>query len=84
MKKIYKVMNPTGIHARPALKIVEAAARYRSDSYLIKDGSRFFAKSLVNMISIGAKYGDEIEVIAEGEDSEAAVEAIGAVLTAKH
>lgn len=84
MKKTYKVMNPTGIHARPALKIVEAAARHRSDSYLVKNGSLFFAKSLVNMISLGAKCGDEIEVIAEGEDSEAAIEAIGAVLTAKH
>ncbi len=84
MKKTYRVMNPTGIHARPALKIVEAASRHRSDSYLVKDGSPFFAKSLVNMISIGAKFGDEIEVMAEGDDSEAAIEAIGAVLTALH
>ncbi|MFS0726474.1 HPr family phosphocarrier protein [Paenibacillus sp. 1P07SE] len=84
MRKTYRVMNPSGIHARPALKIVEAASRHQSDSYLIKNGSLFVAKNLVNMISIGAKYGDEIEVIAEGEDSQAAIEAIGAVLTALH
>lgn len=84
MKKTYRVMNPSGIHARPALKIVEAANRHQSDSYLIKDGCKFFAKNLVNMISIGAKFGDEIEVIAEGEDSQAAIEAIGAVLTSQH
>ncbi|MDG0814517.1 HPr family phosphocarrier protein [Cohnella rhizosphaerae] len=84
MKKKYTVMNPSGIHARPALKIVEAAVRHSSDSYLVKDGASFFAKSLVNMISIGAKFGDVIEVVAEGEDSQAAVEAIGAVLTAEH
>ncbi|WP_020620889.1 HPr family phosphocarrier protein [Paenibacillus daejeonensis] len=84
MKKMYTVMNPSGIHARPALKIVEAASRHHSDSYLVKDGSRFFAKNLINMISIGAKYGDTIEVVAEGEDSLAAIEAIGAVLTSRH
>ncbi|GBF72585.1 HPr family phosphocarrier protein [Paenibacillus sp. 598K] len=84
MKKIYTVMNPSGIHARPALKIVDAASQHRSDSYLVRDGLRFAAKSLVQMISISAKYGEEIEVFAEGEDAREAIEAIGAILTSLH
>ncbi|RXZ79084.1 HPr family phosphocarrier protein [Paenibacillaceae bacterium] len=81
MRKTYTVMNPAGIHARPARKIVDAAAQYPCNTYLVKNGNAYNAKSLVNMISIGARFGDQIVVIADGQDAEAAMEAIGAVLT---
>jgi len=84
MKKTYTIINGTGIHIRPARKIVEAAQRFSCDSYLIKNGNVFSAKSLVKMISIGAKCGDQIEVWAEGEQAEEAVVAIGVILTSLH
>ncbi|WP_246070732.1 HPr family phosphocarrier protein [Paenibacillus kobensis] len=83
MQKTFEIANPTGIHARPARKIVEAAKPFPFDVFLEKEGgSRFSAKSLVKVLSLGGKQGDQVTVIAEGDDAEAAVDAVGAVLTA--
>ncbi|BBI35830.1 HPr family phosphocarrier protein [Cohnella abietis] len=84
MQRTYTVMNSTGIHARPAGKIVNAAAGYPCEIHLVKEGKRFNAKSLVMMISIGAKCGDEITVVAEGDQCELAIEAIGVILSSNH
>ncbi|MFC5405787.1 HPr family phosphocarrier protein [Cohnella soli] len=84
MKKTYMVSNPTGIHARPARKIVEAAIKFPCEIFLEKDGSQYNAKSLIKMMLISAKSGDEITVIAEGEQSESAIEAIGILLGSYH
>lgn len=84
MHKTYTIMNSTGIHARPAKKIVEVAIQYSCGIYLIKEGNRFNAKSLVAMISIGAKFGDKIIVAAAGEQAEHAIEEIGIILSSDH
>ncbi|WP_235680241.1 HPr family phosphocarrier protein [Paenibacillus albicereus] len=82
MEKTFIIANPTGIHARPARKIVEAAKGFAGDVHLVKGETRGSAKSLVKVLSIGAKQGDSITVAAEGDGAEAVVDAIGAVLSA--
>jgi phosphocarrier protein HPr len=80
MQKSFTIVNPTGIHARPARKIVETAKRFPFDIFLEKDGNQFSAKSLVKVLSVGAKMGDTVTVVAEGEQAEAALDAVGEVL----
>lgn len=82
MKNSFVIQNPFGIHARPARKIVEAAKACDGAVTLEKDGKNFNAKSLVHVISAGAKLGDSITVSAEGEHAEGVIAAIGAILTA--
>ncbi|MBP3961486.1 HPr family phosphocarrier protein [Paenibacillus lignilyticus] len=82
MEQSFVVVNPTGIHARPAKKIVEAAKLCGGTVFFEKDGKKVSAKSLVNVLALGAKLGDTVIVSAEGEQAEAAVEAIGAVFAA--
>jgi len=81
MQQIYTIQNPNGIHARPARQIVLSASLYPCEVYLEKEGKRVSAKSLVSVLTLGGKYGDGITVEAVGEQQEAAVEAVGAVLT---
>ncbi|SDS93914.1 phosphocarrier protein [Paenibacillaceae bacterium GAS479] len=81
MEKTFTIVNPTGIHARPARKIVEAAKPFAGDVHLIKGDIRSNAKSLVKVLSVGAKQGDVVTVSAQGEGAEAVVDAIGAVLS---
>lgn len=81
MQQIYTIHNPNGIHARPARQIVTSASAYPCAIYLEKEGKRVNAKSLVAVLTMGGKYGDAITVIAEGEQQEDAVEAIGTVLS---
>lgn len=81
MEKTFTIQNPTGIHARPAKKIVTAASKYPCDVYMEKAaGKRINAKSIVGVLALGGKQGDSILVIAEGDQEEAAVAEIGAIL----
>ncbi|GAB2702173.1 HPr family phosphocarrier protein [Paenibacillus thermoaerophilus] len=80
MQAQFTVQNQLGIHARPARKIVQTAAAFPCDIYLEKDGKRVGAKSLVNVLTLGAKYGNVITIIAEGEREEEAVREIGAII----
>lgn len=82
MEKTFTIQNPTGIHARPAKKIVTTANAFPCTVHLVKAGKKSSAKSLVGVLSVGAKYQDEITVVAEGEQEAEAVDAIGAILAA--
>jgi phosphotransferase system HPr (HPr) family protein len=80
MQNSFTIQNPFGIHARPARKIAEAAKASTGAVTLEKEGKIFNAKSLVHVISVGARQGDSITVAAEGENAEEVISAIGAVL----
>jgi phosphocarrier protein HPr len=70
----------TGLHARPALKLVNTASKFSSEIKLIIDGEEFNAKSIMGLLSIGATKGDVFIIKAEGEDAEEAVEGIKKVI----
>ncbi len=70
------VINDSGIHARPAALIVEAATRFKSQVIFIKDGMRANAKSIMNIMLLAAEPGAVILVESEGSDE---VEALAAI-----
>ncbi|HIW34238.1 MAG TPA: HPr family phosphocarrier protein [Candidatus Paenibacillus intestinavium] len=80
MQKTYEVKNMSGIHARPAQKIAEAAQRYTDDVHFIKAGQLYNAKSLLTILSMGAKYKEKISVVATGQGAEEIIEEIGRLL----
>jgi phosphotransferase system HPr (HPr) family protein len=82
MKEIYVIQNLLGIHVRPAKKIVEIASRYPCTVYLELNGKQSSAKSLVSVLSVGAKLGDAVALITEGEQEAEAQAEIGALLSA--
>jgi len=67
------VKNRAGIHARPAAIIVQETKNYSSKIYFEKENDRIDAKSIMGVITLGAAYGSEIKIIAEGDDEQAAV-----------
>ena len=70
------ISNRAGIHARPAALLVQITKDFRSNIYFEKGTDRINAKSIMGIITLGAAYGTEIKIIAEGEDEEAAVQAL--------
>jgi phosphocarrier protein len=78
-----KIANQRGLHARASAKVVEAAARFKSQVYLIKGGQKVDAESILDLMMLGAPKGTEIEVEAEGEDAEEALAAMLALIEAK-
>ncbi|SES96919.1 phosphocarrier protein [Natronincola peptidivorans] len=74
-KKII-IQNETGIHARPASLVVKEAQKYQSEIILLKEGSKYNCKSIMNIMSMGAKKGEEIHLTVSGDDEEEAFSAL--------
>jgi phosphocarrier protein len=74
-KKI-TIKNRAGIHARPAAMLVQTANQFASNIYFEKDSERINGKSIMGIITLGATYDSELNIIAEGADEEEAVSAL--------
>ena len=72
------VKNKAGIHARPSQMIVQTAEEFYCDIFLNKKDDNFKAnaKSIFNVMSLAAECGSDLEIIADGEDEEEALEAM--------
>ena len=75
-QKTVTIKNRAGIHARPSALIVKTANEYDSEIFLELDDMRINAKSIMGIITLGANYKSIIQIIAEGEDEEEAINAI--------
>jgi len=75
-EKIVKVTNRAGIHARPSALLVQTTKNFSSNIFFQKGSDRINAKSIMGIITLGAAYGTELKIIADGEDEETAVETI--------
>jgi phosphocarrier protein len=80
-KKTVLIVNKLGMHARPSAMLVTAAARFRSEVFLTKDGLRVNGKSIMGVMMLAAEKGSEITIEAEGPDEQAAVEAVAEVIS---
>ncbi|HSK51135.1 MAG TPA: HPr family phosphocarrier protein [Clostridia bacterium] len=73
------IRNPSGLHARPAALFVRTAGRFRSKISVANPAAGkgpVDAKSILSVLTLGVSTGTEIEVAADGEDAEAAIDAI--------
>ncbi|OIK14819.1 phosphocarrier protein HPr [Bacillus sp. MUM 116] len=72
-EKQFKVTAETGIHARPATLLVQAASKFNSEINLEYKGKKVNLKSIMGVMSLGIGQGADIVISAEGNDSEAAL-----------
>ena len=82
-EKKVKVINRAGVHARPSALLVQTTKNFKSNIYFEKNSDRINAKSIMGIITLGAGYGTEIKIIADGEDEEEAVEAVAKLFESK-
>lgn len=78
-----EVVNRLGLHARPAAMVVKAAGKYEAEVFLVKDGTRINAKSIMGVMMLAAECGSTLTIEAEGPDARAAVEAVAKTFAAK-
>lgn len=71
-----------GIHARPAAEIVARAKEYSASVEISVGARRATARSVSSLMGLGAKYGDEVLIVARGRDASAAVAEIKNCLAA--
>lgn len=72
----YKIMDPVGIHARPAGLLIKKAGEFHSEITLTKDDKTVDAKKIFSVMSLGVKQNDEVTVTANGDDEDTAIAAL--------
>ena len=79
---ITTVINPNGIHARPASFFVNEAKKFQSKVTVenMGSGKSKDAKSILGVMSLGMTKGTQIKITAEGEDEEAAIQSMLALV----
>ncbi len=79
--KIAVVADALGLHARPAAEFCRLAARFSSTVSVARPGgAAVSAKSIIKVLSQGFAQGTAVEISAEGDDEQEAVEALVALL----
>lgn len=75
------VIDPSGLHARPAARFVQAASRFASRIAIRHDGREADAKSLIALLGLTIRPSTEITLTADGPDADEALTALAAELT---
>ncbi len=77
MKSVeYTVKNSIGLHARPAAIFVKKANEFTSEIEIKKENKTANAKSIINVMSLGAIKGSNLTIQAKGDDENEAVESL--------
>jgi len=71
-----EITNRLGLHLRAASTLASAVAKFKSAVTLIRGKNRVNARSVTNLITLGAGKGTRLKVRAEGEDATEAIEAV--------
>ena len=74
------VIDPSGLHARPAARFVQAASRFSSTIVIRHDGREADAKSLIALLGLTIRPSSEVVLVADGPDADAALAALAAEL----
>ena len=67
------IINEVGLHARPATFLIQKANEFKSSIWIEKEERRVNAKSLLGVLSLGIDKNAVINIIADGDDEEKAV-----------
>jgi len=77
LNRTVTVVNPEGLHARPADLLVRKANQFESHVMIAKDGQAVDCKSILSLLTLGAAQGTELSLSAAGPDAAQALESIG-------
>jgi len=81
MRKIQlMVINPYGLHARPASALVKLASRFESEITLVHGEKRANVKDIFAVMILNAPKGSTLQLITHGRDEELAMESISALI----
>ncbi|MGE0441052.1 MAG: HPr family phosphocarrier protein [Gemmatimonadales bacterium] len=76
------IVNPLGLHARPAAQFVKLAATFAAEVLLEKDGGAVNGKSIMGVMMLSAEQGSTLLIRTDGADEVAAADALAALVAA--
>ncbi|MFN2490153.1 MAG: HPr family phosphocarrier protein [Actinomycetota bacterium] len=72
-EQMVKLTNDVGLHARPAAVFSKTAARFSADVTVTKGDQEANAKSIMSVLKLDVKQGDEIMISTAGDDADEAL-----------
>lgn len=76
-----EIINKLGLHARPSAKLTQLASSFASDVFMARNGRRINAKSIMGVMMLAASQGSTVTLETCGEDEQAAIEALAALIS---
>ncbi|MBT3181803.1 MAG: HPr family phosphocarrier protein [Deltaproteobacteria bacterium] len=83
MTENFIIKNTLGLHARAAAAFVKVANRYQAEIVVLKDETSVNGKSIMGVLMLAASKGTNIEITAEGHDSQDAIDALKKLIDEK-
>jgi phosphocarrier protein len=83
METTVKILNEQGLHARPASIFAKTASKFKSAVSIVHGNGVANAKSIIIIMSLGLKKGEEIKILTEGTDEKEAMEALVSLIENK-
>jgi catabolite repression HPr-like protein len=83
VKRTVTVRREAGLEARPIAMLVQKASQFSSRVYIEVGTKSINAKSIMGMMSLRVGSGDEVVVVTEGNDEEAAAKELELYLAAQ-
>ncbi len=86
VESAFTIASELGLHARPAGEFAALAGKFTSEVSVARAGTQDWVsgRSVLSLLSLAASQGTELHLRAEGADAEAALAALGALLTRPH
>lgn len=73
IKENIRVVNSTGLHARPAATLIKVIKKYESSVTLVNGEKSIILKGLMSVLGAGVKGNSNIDIICEGIDEQDAM-----------
>ncbi len=74
--RVVCVLNEQGLHARPAARLAQEAQRFQAEIAIVMGGQRVDAKSILDILTLAAGHGANLELRAVGDDADQALDAL--------
>jgi phosphocarrier protein HPr len=78
--RVIEIKNAQGMHARPAEMFARRALQFQSRIELVFESQRVDGKSILHLLTLGARKGTQLVIEAEGPDAEEAVAALADIV----
>jgi len=83
VRRSVDIVNIRGLHARASAKFVRLASSFEAEVRVSKDGQTVDARSIMGLMMLAAGPGCCIEIEAEGDEAQAAVDALEQLVAGK-
>jgi phosphocarrier protein HPr len=80
VRRDVRITNELGLHARPAAQFVKRANKFRSEIWVVTEGKRYSAASLIDILRANLDCGATATLEAHGVDATEAIDELEKLL----